>query len=66
MHDHGQIPADEALRAYEQTAVTMADAAGALITTTFGRTLSVRYMNPAPWPTSSTIRFRRSTRMWSS
>jgi myo-inositol-1(or 4)-monophosphatase len=47
MHNHGQIPADEALRAYKQTAVTLTDAAGARITTTFGRTLSMRYESGA-------------------
>jgi myo-inositol-1(or 4)-monophosphatase len=43
MHDHGQIPADEDLRAYERAAVTLADLAGARITAALGRTLSVRY-----------------------
>jgi hypothetical protein len=41
MHNHGQIPADKDLRAYEQTAVTLADVAGAVIMATLGRTLSV-------------------------
>jgi hypothetical protein len=35
IRDHGQIPANKDLRAYERTAVTLADVAGARITAAF-------------------------------
>ncbi|MGG5888942.1 inositol monophosphatase family protein [Falsiroseomonas sp. HC035] len=47
MHDQEQMPNEEDLRAYERTAVTLADLAGARITAALGQTLSVRYKSGA-------------------
>jgi myo-inositol-1(or 4)-monophosphatase len=47
MRDDGQMPGEDALRAFERTAVTLADLAGARIAAALGRTLSVRYKTGA-------------------
>jgi myo-inositol-1(or 4)-monophosphatase len=47
MRDDGRMPGEDDLRAFERTAVTLADLAGARITAALGQTLSVRYKSGA-------------------